>query len=83
VDKNQLMLAEADAKSSGVKLARTLLSCVFLIKQLKYCSVAGKTGPEGSGFKCADGSSIVYAPLHKDGLEAILGTKLYTAFRFV
>lgn len=49
------------------------LSCVFLIKQLKYYSVAGKTGPEGFGFKCADGSSIVYAPLHKDGLEAILG----------
>lgn len=73
VDRGQLAQAEKEARKSGVKLARSLLSCVFILQKLKYCSVAGKPGPESSGFKCSDGSTIVYAPLHREGVEAILG----------
>jgi hypothetical protein len=75
VDIDQLSHAEANSNNSGYMLARALLACVFDSRQLKYCSVAGKAGPHSiaTGYKCRDGSSIMYAPLHQEGLQAILG----------
>jgi hypothetical protein len=71
---NRLHLADAINASNGdpKALAKLLLPLVFKAKYIKYCTVSGKTGSELSGYKCSDGTHAKFAPLYKEGIDAIL-----------
>ena len=76
VDSGDYHIAVASAADAS-DLSKILLPLVFNSFYLKYCSVGkDKNSPVADGYICTDGTTIPYASLNEDAVDALIGKKL-------